>query len=72
MLNDQYQNVDYENLENREEKEKLVSKILKIERRKRNRSQTDREIFFKSRQSRGERETFLPILEIERRTRHEN
>ena len=37
-----------QNLENREEKEKLVSKILKIERRKRNWSPNEREFFLKS------------------------
>ena len=58
-----------ENLENREEKEKLFYKILKIERRKRSSIQ-------KSCEPRGEREMFsvsvFKIVKIERRTRHEN
>ena len=52
------------NLENREEKEKLFYKILKIERRKRNSIQ-------KSCEPRGEKKYFLEIWKIERRTRHE-
>ena len=41
----------------------IFSKILKVERRKRNGSKKEREIIFKSWKSRGERETFPPILE---------
>ena len=57
-----------QNLENREEKEKLFYKILKIERRKRSSIQ-------KSCEPRGEREMFsvsvFKILKIERRTRQD-
>ena len=38
----------------------IFSKILKVERRKRNGSKKEREIIFKSWKSRGERETFPP------------
>ena len=67
-----------QNLENREEKEKLFYKILKIERRKRNcstkswKSRGEREVQYKNLENREEKEKwFFKILKIERRTRHE-
>ena len=85
LMRNRGQNLGYQekkksflNLENREEKEKVFYKILKIERRKRNcstkswKSRGEREIVLQNLENREEKEKFnTKILRTERRKRND-